>query len=246
MLPPLPADALAVPHESPAAAAARGRCYPPVPACGRQLAAAARWRLARSALVRGAAQLKAGAATDARATWAAGLALAGSALALHEACPDAHKYAGILAAKAAADTRARIAAGHAIRDHTARALALRPADPVLAHVMGVWCYEVANLGWVQRQVAAALFGAPPVSSFADALRWLRRSEDLASQPGGSGPMLCTRLKLAQAHFASGDVTQARDWITRSLQLQPGVADDAEDVAAQRALAAKLGVPRKVD
>jgi hypothetical protein len=105
-----------------------------------------------------------------------------------------------------------------------RAVELRPLDPVLHHMLGVWCFEVSNLGWVQRQLATALFGAPPTSTFEEALEHLQvtcvqvdasflahaafpssaelitlqRCEALACSPTSTTkPWMANRLKLAQ-------------------------------------------------
>ena len=48
-----------------------------------------------------------------------------------------------------------------------------------------------------RSAATALFGAPPTSSYAHAEAQLLAADAYAAAPGGGGPMMATRLKLAQ-------------------------------------------------
>ena len=74
---------------------------------------------------------------------------------------------------------------------------MSPRDATLHHMMGVWCYEVASLGWVKRQLASALFGTPPTSTYDEAVAHLLESERLAAEAGR--PMFSNRLKLAQAY-----------------------------------------------
>ena len=205
--------------------------------------AALEWRAARNGFLRASAALRGGGAPQ-QPAFAAALLHAHAALALHEACADAHKWASVLESKAAADTRGRIAAAHRIRAHAERALALRPGDVVVAHILGTWHYEVASLGWVQRQVAAALFGEPPSSDYATALALLERAE--ASAAAGAGaPMMTTRLKAAQCCVRLGRHSEARRWVRAARALPPGPGDDADDVAALRALTAQLGVDGEV-
>jgi hypothetical protein len=196
-------------------------------------------RAARSGFLRASAALRSGGAPQ-QPAFAAALLHAHTALALHEACADAHKWAGVLESKAAVDTRGRIAAAHRIRAHAERALALRSTDAVVAHMLGVWHYEVASLGWVQRQVAAALFGAPLTSDYETALQLLQRSE-AAATTGASAPMMGTRLKAAQCCLRLGRHGDARRWALAARALPAGPGDDADDVAALRALSTELGI-----
>lgn len=116
----------------------------------------------------------------------------------------------------------------------------------------MWCYEVASLNWVTRQVATALFGAPPQSSYEEALAYLQRSEELAQEvlaraggkrvgAGGGGPMMTTRLMAGKACAAMGRKEEARAWLALSTQVAPGPGEDEDAVEQQRALAKALGV-----
>ncbi len=58
----------------------------------------------------------------------------------------------------------RIETAHFFREHVEQAIKLAPNDNVLHHLLGRWCFEVAQLGWVARRAAAALFGEPPTST----------------------------------------------------------------------------------
>jgi hypothetical protein len=206
-----------------------------------RLEAALQWRVGRNCHMRGSLQAKGALAGDSRATYEKASAALERSLALHEADADAHKYAGIVLSRVAKDTKEKIANAYKIRDHTQRAIALRASDPVLHHMLGVWCYEVSSLGWLARKAATALFGAPPESTYAEAVAHLTRAEALATAPGGQGAWMTNRLKLAQAFFADGDRESAKKWVAASGQLKPGPAEDADATTQQRDLAGKLGV-----
>lgn len=259
-LPELPAGTRTAPaHESEAAAARYARVYPPLPPSGAAYVAALRWRLARNRLLKGGAVAsgKASAAGGAGAGTAGkpgpeaaaaskpifqeGLDHALAAIAAQETCADGHKFASILYAKAARDTKEQISFAYRIRDHGRRCLELRPDDSVAGLVLGTWCYEVAGLGWLMRQAAAALYGTPPTSSYEEALRYLHQSEDAATAPGGVGAMMSCRLKIAQSYWQLGRKDEAKRWTGAALAVPVSAAEDPADVAALAALASKLGV-----
>ena len=152
-----------------------------------------------------------------------------------------HKYSALLLHRVTAHgpTKARIASGHTFRVHIDTALRATPLDGDLHHMRGVWCYEVATLSWVLRQLASAVFAAPPTANLDEALESLRRSEVLAAAPGGGGPYRANSVKIAQALIArgsSGDVEEARTWLTKALRLPLAETDDAAaDTAAIAAL-----------
>ena len=116
---------------------------------------------------------------------------------------------------------------------------LAPDDPVLRHILGVWCVEVASLDWITRQLATALFGAPPSSTFEEALAHLTRADELGTARGA--PMMTTRLMAARACLALGRKDDAREWLRRSAELAPGPGEDEDALEQQRRLASKLGV-----
>lgn len=259
-LPELPAGTRTAPaHESEAAAARYARIYPPLPPSGAAYVAALRWRLARNRLLKGGA-VASGKATVAGGAGAGagakpgpdavaaskpifqeGLDHALATIAAQETCADGHKFASILYAKAARDTKEQISFAYRIRDHGRRCLELRPDDSVAGLVLGTWCYEVAGLGWLMRQAAAALYGTPPTSSYEEALRYLHQSEDAAAAPGGVGVMMSCRLKIAQSYWQLGRKDEAKRWTALALAVPVSPAEDPADVAALAALASKLGL-----
>lgn len=187
----------------------------------------------------------AAAAEEVRQQYATALSHVEESLGLWEQDADAHKYASILLARVPKDTKEKIANGHRIREHAARGLALRPKDPVLHHILGVWCYEVASLTWLKRQVATALFGAPPTATYSEALEHLTKAEELAEESArrgsGSGPWMTNRLKLGQVCEAMGLKDAAKEWLYRAAALPVSAGEDAEAVKQAQELAGKLGI-----
>jgi hypothetical protein len=243
-LPELPADAVAVPHRNAQAAARYAQDYPDLPASPRRLLAAALWRKARACYL-AASKIKKAAAGSADALrqaelFGAGLRHVQESLALWEADPDAHRYTGILLFKTARDTKELIQQSYKIRDHTRAALQLRPLDPVLHHILGAWCFDVAAMGWVTRKLASAVFGSPPTSSYEEAVRYLLECERLQGG-AGAAPMMRNRLKLAQSYLALGDKAAARQWGVQCMAVRIEAGEDEQDVRDRDDLAKKLGL-----
>lgn len=131
--------------------------------------AALLWRLGR-ALKKLADAEKAAPAKQALVVEA--LELADRALAADEACAPCHKWYAILLSDVGAfgGTTEKIKNSFRIAEHFEKAVALAPMDATSRHLLGVWCFEVAKLSWIEKKAAAALFAAPPQATYEQARR----------------------------------------------------------------------------
>lgn len=148
----------------------------------------------------------------------------------------AHKWKGIIvsAASSLEGTKAAIERSVDVRAHFEKAVELNPNDPTSRHLLGLWHYEIASIGWLQKQAAKALFAEPPSSSHDAALELLLAAEAL--QPGFYKK---NRLLIAKAQLKLGEKGEARRWLDAAIALPVANADDEAAHAEALALARTL-------
>lgn len=96
----------------------------------------------------------------------------------------AHKWYSILLSAVGdfSSTKEKIQNSFEIKNHALKALELKPKDPTTLHLIGRWCYSVAGIGWMERKIAAAAFGTPPESSYAEAVEYFSQANESHKWP----------------------------------------------------------------
>uniref|UniRef100_A0A667YIU1 Regulator of microtubule dynamics protein 3 n=2 Tax=Myripristis murdjan TaxID=586833 RepID=A0A667YIU1_9TELE len=135
---------------------------------------------------------------------------------------ECHKWFAVLTGLASQyeSMHGKLKSSHILKEHLDRAIALRDDDPLCFYLLGRWCYEVANLGWLEKKAAAALYEQPPASSLHDALENFLKAEELS--PGFSKTV---RLYIAKCHKELGNISEARNWTALALKMPTTANDD---------------------
>lgn len=127
----------------------------------------------------------------------------------------------------------KIKNGYRFKDHVMKALEIRSDDADLHHLLGRFRYEVANLGWIERKIAATLFSEPPSASYEDAIDSFQKAEDFSSKAN-----LENKLFLSKCYIALGNYEPACRWLEKICDLSVMGEDDERIQNDARQLLAK--------
>eukprot|EP00124_Ichthyophonus_hoferi_P003049 Ihof_evm9s240 gene=Ihof_evmTU9s240 len=67
-----------------------------------------------------------------------------------------------------------------VKDHFEEAIRINSKDPTTYHLLGLWHYTVADMGWYTRKAASIIFTSPPESNFEKALEYFLLAEGIES------------------------------------------------------------------
>jgi len=91
-----------------------------------------------------------------------------------------HQYYAILIGRIGEieGTKQKITNSYAVKEHTLKAIELDPTEDSNYHVMGRWHYALADLSWVERQIASVIYAKPPAASFESAVEFFTKAHEL--------------------------------------------------------------------
>ena len=159
-------------------------------------------------------------------------------LAAAEACKDrsasngyALKWYAILLGRLGdfLPTKEKVANSFKIKESLEASAALLPTDSSIQTALGQWCFKVAGISFVERNVAKVLFGSPPESSYDEALKYCLASYDIRpSKKAALFAGLCND-KLKRS-------AEAKEWMQKCVDLPSfGEADADLDRQAKKML-----------
>ncbi|CAG0886405.1 unnamed protein product [Cyprideis torosa] len=148
------------------------------------------------------------------------------ALELDENCFAIHKWMSILldAQSKFEGPKSRILNAFKIKEHMVRACALKPEDGTSWHLLGMWCFTVADMPWYQRKAANVFLATMPESSFDEALQYFTKAEI-------SEPMFYSMnlLMLGECYLKLGNLEMARKYLQMTKDYPDVSAEDTEAI-----------------
>ncbi|XP_075452592.1 regulator of microtubule dynamics protein 2 [Ascaphus truei] len=114
-----------------------------------------------------------------------GKSVAGKAIQLDHSSGRSHQWFAIMCGYMSEfeSVQNKIKNGYLFKEHLDKAIELNPQDPLQYYLLGRWCYAVSQLSWIERKVAATLFGNPPTATIQEALQNFLKAEEM--RPGYS-------------------------------------------------------------
>ncbi|XP_021005079.1 regulator of microtubule dynamics protein 2 isoform X1 [Mus caroli] len=116
----------------------------------------------------------------------------------------------------------KINCGHLFKKHLEIAIQLLPEEPLLYYLKGRYCYTVSRLSWIEKKMAATLFGEIPSSTVHEALHNFLKTEEL--QPGYS---MSNYMYAAKCYVELGEPQEACKFCNLALLL-PIVTKEDKD------------------
>ncbi|XP_046662161.1 regulator of microtubule dynamics protein 1-like isoform X2 [Homalodisca vitripennis] len=130
-----------------------------------------------------------------------------------------HKWMSVLLdAQSSYDgIKARVTQLENVKRHMLKAVELNPTDATTHYMLGSWCYQIADMSWIQRKIAATIFAAPPTSTFEEALHFFSKAEEIEPRFYSQNLLMLgkTLLKLQKPKEAAQYLTLARDYPSSS-------------------------------
>ncbi|KAM4690266.1 regulator of microtubule dynamics protein 3 [Rhinophrynus dorsalis] len=155
---------------------------------------------------------------------------------------ECHKWLAILCGQLSEHEgiQKRIQMGYVLKEHIEKAISLKPGDSQCYYLFGRWCYEVANLSWLERKTASALYENPPTASVHEALQNFLKAEDLT--PGFSK---AARVYIAKCYKELGNVATSAHWLKLAAELPDVTQDDRESTSTMKEML-EIGEPMKTE
>jgi len=181
------------------------------------------WRWARALYLKGK-EVKGG---ERKAFYELANAEIAKAMALDPAIPSVQKYAGIClgAMGEFLPTKEKIANAYKVKECFEKGIAAAPNDATLHHCLGSWCYQVMQIGMVERGIAKALFGTPPSSTYEECEKFLLKSAEL------NKTSVLNNLLLGDCFYQQKKYAEAKNWYQAAIDA-PTTANYEKEAQAE--------------
>lgn len=153
------------------------------------------------------------------------VAVGAKAIEADEASSEAHKWYAIAVGVRGEflGIKEKILDGFEFKKHIDKASQLAPNDHTVQHLLGRFCYEVAELSWWERKMAATLFADPPSATMQEARDHFMAAENLKGPDGWKE----NRQFLAKTYIHLKDYTTALEWLDKANEVPVRNPDDQQ-------------------
>ena len=144
-----------------------------------------------------------------------------------------HKWYGVLLSRTGdyLGNKVKISNALTIKEHFEKAVELNPSDATSHYLIGMWCFNCANLAWYERKIAAALFGTPPTSTYEEALAHFLKAEEMSPSFYSDN-----QLQIGEMYLKTSKKAEAKEWFTKLTSYEAKTDEDRVKIeAAQKHL-----------
>ncbi|CAB3408628.1 unnamed protein product [Caenorhabditis bovis] len=141
-----------------------------------------------------------------------------------EGCFGAHKWYAILLDYIGEieGNKSRIEKSFEVKEHLEKALTIFESDPTTWHILGVWHFSFADMGYATRMVAKAIFATPPTSTYDQALHYFTKAEQISP-----GFYSTNTFYIGEVYERLGDKQKAIQYYKEAFKMAVVTSDDAQ-------------------
>ena len=131
-----------------------------------------------------------------------------------------HWYAVIIGQKGVLEgTKQKIINSYEVEKYCLKAIELDPSYDGSYHVMGRWHYNVADLSWIERNIASLVYATPPEGSFNEAAEYFQKAISSKSDE------IRHYLWLGKSYYALGKYDDAKQILMDASKLNQNSESD---------------------
>ena len=131
-----------------------------------------------------------------------------------------HYFAVIIGKKGILEgTKQKIINSYETREHCLKAISLDPTYDNSYHVMGQWHYKIADLSWIERNIASLVYATPPEGSFAEAIEYFTSAMNINPDD------IRHYLWLGKSYYANYQYDEARDILKAGMKIESNNESD---------------------
>ena len=116
-------------------------------------------------------------------------------------------------------TKQKILNSYDMKKYCLKAIDIDPNYDGSLHVMGRWHYNIADLSWIERNIASLVYATPPVGSFEEAIDYFKKAKDANPED------IRHYLWLGKSLYEIADYSNAKDILEQALKLKINTESD---------------------